>query len=190
MNWLAHLLLSEPTPEFRLGNLLPDLLPTSELNTLAPIFRRGVECHRRIDAFTDAHPVFRRSVARLVPPHRRFGGVVMDMFYDHFLAANWPQYAPLPLREFTRSVYQDLEKHAMELPPDVAARLRQMGRDDWLGSYRDPANVRIALDRIGARLRRPQPLGEAVTQLERNYAELQADFAEFFPELRLFVEGE
>src|SRR5688572_426656 len=100
MNWLAHLLLSEPTPEFRIGNLLPDLLPASELQTLSPIFRRGVECHRRIDAFTDTHPVFRRSVARLVPPHRRFGGVLIDLFYDHFLATNWRQYSPIPLDEF------------------------------------------------------------------------------------------
>jgi acyl carrier protein phosphodiesterase len=189
MNWLAHLFLSEPTPEFRLGNLLPDLLPASSLQTLSPAFRRGMECHRRIDTFTDTHPIFRRSVARLVPPHRRFGGVLMDLFYDHFLAVNWQHYSPLPLDQFTRSVYADLESRGHELPPAIAARLQQMGRDDWLGSYREIANVRIALDRIGSRLRKPQALGVSVTELERNYAALQGDFTEFFPELRAHVEN-
>ena len=35
MNWLAHALLSENTPVFRLGNLLPDFLTAAELQQLA-----------------------------------------------------------------------------------------------------------------------------------------------------------
>jgi acyl carrier protein phosphodiesterase len=31
MNWLAHLHLSEASPAFRLGNILPDLAPAPEL---------------------------------------------------------------------------------------------------------------------------------------------------------------
>ena len=89
MNWLAHLHLSEPTSAFRLGNVLPDLVPARDLANLPEAFQRGIKCHHRIDAFTDAHPKFRQSVARLSPRFRRFGGIIVDVFYDHFLAVNW-----------------------------------------------------------------------------------------------------
>lgn len=188
MNWLAHLFLSEPNPAFRIGNLLPDLVPAAQLRALPARFMPGIECHRHIDAFTDRHPVVRRSIARLVPPHRRFGGVLVDLFYDHFLAVNWANYSGESLEQFAQSVYADLESHWRELPATATGRLYGMRSDDWLCSYREIANVRLALDQIGARLRRPRALGAGVTELERNYPALQADFHEFFPELRAHVQ--
>lgn len=188
MNWLAHLFLSEPSAAFRIGNLLPDLLPAAGLRDLPAEFLRGAECHRRIDAFTDSHPVVRRSVARLVAPHRRFGGVLIDLFYDHFLAVGWKNYSAVTLEQFTGSVYKDFETNEHELPPEVTATLQKMRSADWLGSYREIANVRLALDRIGLRLRKPRALGGSVVELERNYGSLHADFTEFFPELRVHVQ--
>jgi acyl carrier protein phosphodiesterase len=188
MNWLAHLFLSEPNAAFRMGNLLPDLVPAASLRALPAEILRGVECHRRIDAFTDSHPVVRRSIARLVSPHRRFGGVLMDMFYDHFLAVDWESYSAVGLEQFTRSVYADFEANWHEIPPAATETLQRMRDADWLGSYQEIANVRIALDRIGSRLRKPQPLGGSVAELERNYGAFRSDFTEFFPELRAHVE--
>lgn len=188
MNWLAHLFLSEPTAAFRIGNLLPDLVPAASLRELPAEFLRGVECHRRIDAFTDSHPVVRRSIARLAPPHRRFGGVLMDLFYDHFLAVDWENHSEVTLEQFTRSVYADFEANRHELPPAATETLQGMRNADWLCSYRETANVRLSLDRIGSRLRKPQALGGSVAELERNYAALHADFTEFFPELRAHVQ--
>lgn len=188
MNWLAHLFLSEPTAAFRIGNLLPDLVRAAGLRDLPAEFLRGAECHRRIDAFTDSHPVVRRSVARLVAPHRRFGGVLIDLFYDHFLAVGWENYSAVSLKQFTEAVYQDFETNQFELPTEVAETLQKMRNADWLGSYREIANVRLALDGIGSRLRKPQALGGSVVELERNYGALHADFTEFFPELRAYVQ--
>lgn len=189
MNWLAHLYLSEPDAAFRVGNVLPDLVPQSTLQALPPEFARGVACHRRIDAFTDSHPIFRQSIARLGPTHRRFGGVVMDMFYDHFLAANWERFSDEPLLQFTQSVYADLETCFPEVPGHAADVLRRMSADDWLGSYREVASIRLALNGIGRRLRKPRSLGDAVEELERHYEPLQKDFYNFFPLLREHAMG-
>src|SRR3954463_9153752 len=109
MNWLAHLFLSQPDPAFRVGNLLPDLLPISALSDLAPEILRGVRQHRRIDAFTDTHPVVRRSINRLNPPLRRFGGIVVDVFYDHFLSRDWERYSKVPLSNFIGEIYVAFE---------------------------------------------------------------------------------
>jgi acyl carrier protein phosphodiesterase len=42
MNWLAHLFLSEPDSAFRIGNLLPDLIPVHTLASLRTEFQRGI----------------------------------------------------------------------------------------------------------------------------------------------------
>ncbi|HEU5069330.1 MAG TPA: ACP phosphodiesterase [Verrucomicrobiae bacterium] len=187
MNWLAHLHLSEPSPEFRLGNVLPDLLGVRELASLPAEFQRGVTCHRRIDAFTDAHPCFRQSVARLAPPFCRFGGIIMDVFYDHLLAVNWPGFSPHPLRRCLDEFYASFAPQRSRLPAAVWPVLERMREQDWLGSYGDLAGVRLALNRIGCRLSQPRELGACGPELERNYAVLADDFARFYPELRAHV---
>src|SRR4051812_17048427 len=93
MNWLAHLLLSEKTPAFWLGNLLPDLVSATVLRSLPPEFQPGIRRHLQIDAFTDSHPLFRQSILRLDPDFRRYGGIIIDILYDHFLASEWERFA-------------------------------------------------------------------------------------------------
>jgi acyl carrier protein phosphodiesterase len=62
--------------------------------------------HRRIDSFSDTHAAFRRSRARVSEVRRRFGGIMVDMFYDHFLAVHWQRFSPEPLTAFTAETYR------------------------------------------------------------------------------------
>jgi acyl carrier protein phosphodiesterase len=188
MNWLAHLVLSERSSAFRLGNLLPDLMTRAELAVAPEIFQRGIECHRRIDAFTDRHPVVRRSVRRVSPAHRRFAPILMDIFYDHYLSVHWARHCAQPLAEFVQEIYTSFNKHGAQLPPTTRSHLERMRVENWLSSYREIDGVRLTLDRISQRLRRRVELGAAVVELVQNYTLLEADFAEFFPELRAHVE--
>ncbi len=188
MNWLAHLVLSEPSSAFRIGNLLPDILPWSEWAALPAKYQRGMECHRVIDAFTDSHPIFRRSVRRVDGPFRRYAGILIDVFYDHFLARMWSHYAAVPLEEFAAEFYASLPAHRNDLPATAYTRLLQMKAGDWLCSYRELHGVRRALEGIGTRFRKPLELGEATAELEMRYHALSDDFVEFFPALRSRVE--
>jgi acyl carrier protein phosphodiesterase len=184
MNWLAHLYLSEPHPAARIGNLLPDLLPPASLAALPAIFQQGITQHRRIDAFTDSHPIVRRSIQRIDPPFRRFGGILCDIFYDHFLARDWLSYSPEPLPEFVRAIHASFDDHRASLPPDAYGHLNQIKVGNWLSSYHDLAGISRTLERIGARLRRPVSLAHATSILEHHYDALQSDFQAFFPELQ------
>ena len=184
MNWLAHLYLSQPTAEYRLGNLLPDFARPSEFGPLSPDILAGVECHGIIDAFTDSHPIFRRSVNRIPAPYRRFGGIIIDVFYDHLLTINWPTFSPVPLENFISAFYQTLPQFDAMISPEISLRFRQMREADILNSYQTLAGVETALARIAHRLQRKFPLELAVTGLRSNYDSLRADFDSFFPELR------
>jgi len=187
MNWLAHVHLSEPSPGFRLGNVLPDLMAARDLAGLPPDMQRGVDCHRRIDAFTDGDARFRRSVARLSPSYRRFGGIIVDVLYDHFLSLNWGSYAGVPLRTCVNEFYASFEGHRESLPAAVWPVLERMREQDWLGSYGDLDGVRLALWRIGQRLRRPRDLGECADELAAAYEGFRTDFDEFYPRLLAHV---
>ena len=184
MNWLAHLYLSEPDPAFRIGNLLPDMAPPGVLAGLPEAYQAGIARHRRIDRFTDAHPVVRESVGRFAPPLRRFGGILTDIFYDHFLARDWSHYSDVPLTDFTRDFYRSVPAHRRHLPPDARRVFFYMRAGDWLASYREVDGIRDALRRLSHRFRRPVELAPATKVLEDHYDAFHNDFRRFFPDLR------
>lgn len=187
MNWLAHALLSEQTTAFRLGNLLPDFLSAAELARLDAVFQAGIRCHRLIDAFTDQHPVVRRSVRRFGAGHRRVAPILVDVFYDHFLSGEWELHSSLGLEEFVAEVYRGFDVHRAQLPESLWPPLRRMRSENWLESYRDLAGLRQTLTRMEGRFRRRVDLVGGLAELERNYVDLRADFREFFPQLRAAV---
>jgi acyl carrier protein phosphodiesterase len=184
MNWLAHLVLSEPTPAFRVGNVLADILPITEIRQLPADFQAGITRHRAIDAFTNKHPVFKQSVARLDPQFRRYGPVVMDIFYDHLLSARWSDHHTTPLAKFVAQFHADVETCRMQIPTDAYSILRRMRTDAWLTSYGEIDGVRLTLTRMSMRLKRPFDLGNATDELQRHYSALAQDFGEFFPQIR------
>lgn len=187
MNWLAHLYLSEPEVEFRVGNLLPDWVGPWEMVGLSEGFQRGIQRHRVIDAFTDAHPLVRRSVRRFERPFRRYGGVLTDVFYDHFLAAGWGRHSAEPLGEFVSGFYESVDGVKGDIPVEACAVLEHMRKGDWLGSYATVAGIEETLRRMSRRLRFPFDLAARVKVLEEEYEGFREDFEGFFPEVRRHV---
>jgi acyl carrier protein phosphodiesterase len=183
LNWLAHLRLSPAEPQLQLGNLLGDFARGLDVSQLPERVQVGIAQHRRLDVFTDAHPVFRRSRARLGAGFQRLSGVLVDVFYDHFLARGWDRWGDgRPLAAFTAAVYRLLEGQRDTLPPSLRAALPHMVAQDWLGKYGELEAIDATLLRMAGRLSRPTLLAEGGRALRANYRELQADFAEFFPE--------
>lgn len=185
MNWLAHLYLSEPDAAFRVGNLLPDWLPPRELVGLPEEFQRGIARHRRIDAFTDRHPIVRRSIARFEKPFRRYGAILTDVFYDHFLARDWCghcQDTP-PLTDFVHAFYDSVDPIRDRIPSQAWEVLEHMRAADWLCSYAEVEGIALTLRRMSHRLRFPFDLAASVPVLEEQYAGFREDFEAFFPQV-------
>jgi acyl carrier protein phosphodiesterase len=191
VNWLAHAFLSEPDVECRLGNLLADLVKGRDRDGMNASFLRGVKCHQAIDSFTDSHPVVHRSRARIGSGYRHVTGILVDVFYDHYLALDWDRYSAEPLDAFTARLYSDLRAHPITAPEEARAALDRMVRDDRLGSYRTLEGIEATLLRVSIRLTertgREFALEKAITELRANFDGLGSDFAEFFPLLRSHV---
>ncbi len=192
MNWLAHVFLSEPTVEFRLGNLLADLVRGDDRVGLPPDFQRGAARHKAIDAFTDSHPVVRRSRARIEARYRRFSGVLIDIFYDYCLAQQWATFAAEPLTTFTSRFYAEVAASPpLPLPEAARATLERIVRHDLLGQYARIEGVENSLRRVSTYLSRRWgrdfQLELSVRDLSLHEAAFAADFGLFFPELQRHV---
>lgn len=184
VNWLAHLRLAPEDPMLAIGNLCGDFVAGVDLTRLPAALQRGIFQHRAIDRFVDGHAVMLRSRQRLGPGLRRFAGVLIDVFYDHFLARDWDTHGDgRPLGSFAASTYALLERHAAVLPDRLRQALPAMRAEDWLTGYARLDGIDRTLARMATRLRRPTPLAEGGALLRAAYAPLGSDFAELWPEL-------
>jgi acyl carrier protein phosphodiesterase len=188
VNWLAHVLLSEDNIEQRLGNLLADLVRGDARAAMSADFRAGALRHRAIDAYTDSHPLVRRSRARVSTRHRRFSGVLVDVFYDYLLASSWARYSSVSLGDFTATFYAQAAASGIALPQDARSTLDRIIEHDLLGAYRRLEGVEQSLRRLSIglarRWRRDFALDAAVEDLRLHEDAFCADFTEFFPQLQ------
>jgi acyl carrier protein phosphodiesterase len=186
MNYLAHLHLGGPAPAQLLGSLYGDFVKGRLDGRYPGDIEAAIRLHRRIDVFTDTHPLILDARARFPAARRRTSGILLDLFFDHCLANTWAAYASEPLPEFTARVYRVLADQA-HLPGHLAQIAPRMAAQDWLSSYRDFAVLPRVVASMRRRLSRPELLDDAERELERLYQPLSDDFRAFYPELMRFA---
>lgn len=187
MNYLAHLYLAEDSPESLIGNLLGDFVKGRSIDTYCDEIKKGIQLHQKVDIYTDSHPVFRESKKLISSVNRRYAGILIDVFYDHFLAKNWLSYSSISLKEFTVRTYQVLQQNEAILPDSLKKVLPNLINRDVLMSYVEIRGIKNALKGISLRLKRENNLGSASEELLVNYEQLQLNFFEFFPNLIDYV---
>ena len=182
-----HLFLAGPGHEHQLGGLMGDFVKGPIPDDLPRGIAQGLHLHRRIDTFSHTNLHTRRSRNRLDPKYGHGRGIIVDIFYDHFLASEWSNYSDVPLDEFAEKIYSILEERQATFPPRMQRSMSYMVSSRLLQSYRDIDGVRRALAGIETRLRRPSRLAESVRELELNHAAMREDFRAYLPELVAFV---
>lgn len=187
MNFLAHIYLSGDDPERMVGNFIADHVKGARKDLFPEGIRKGIELHRAIDYFTDTHAVTAGSRSLIRDRHAKYAGVVIDLYYDHFLAADFATYSPQSLPEFAAKSYALLAEYDRWLPESVRAFLPFMVERDWLTNYATVEGIGRTLSGLSRRVRFPNRMHEATEDLKVHYAALEADFRRFFPELITFV---
>ncbi|MCU0383580.1 MAG: ACP phosphodiesterase [Cyclobacteriaceae bacterium] len=184
MNFLAHLYLSGTDSDVLIGNFIGDFIKgRNALATLPPKVQHGVTLHRIIDAFTDKHSVVDKSKSRLRPKYRHYAGVIVDIFYDHFLALSWNDHSGTFLPDFAEDCYQTLEKSKHTLPEEVNFMLPYMIKGNWLVNYAQVKGIKSALTGMSRRTKYVSRMEEASEDLVIYHADFKEEFTLFFPEL-------
>lgn len=189
MNYLAHLYLSFGHEEIMVGNYIADAVKGRQVQTYPEGIQHGIMLHRKIDTFTDNHPVVELSKSRIRTSYRKYSGVVIDMYYDHFLAAGWPAWSDVPLLQFTKLAYHTLFRYYMKMPFRMKRILPAMAIGNWLASYADVDNVGLALQGMSRRTNFDSGIENGKQQLIQHYDALKSDFDTFFPELVAYAQS-
>jgi len=186
LNFLFHLYLSGDDPDILTGNLMGDFVKGRVGDGYPSRIRSGIVLHRGIDSFAQHHPLFNRSRERIDPVYRLWRGVLVDMFYDHFLAVEWERWSPEPLDAYLLRVRGIVEERRNWLPQGMQP-LVPVIFDELLPSYREITGIGRALERMSRRVRRTNPLAGGEAELVRHYTGLREDFNQFVPKANQFV---
>lgn len=188
MNFLAHALLAGNAEADRIGGLMGDFVKGRLPGSLPPALAAGVALHRAIDSFAERHEAFQASRARISPARRRVGGILVDLFYDHLLARDWPNHGPGQLEEYAAGLYAALETYAPALPEEARRVGALMHTHDWLCAYREVDAIGRAIDRMAIhRLRRANTLAGGIEEFLADAAGFEADFRRFLPDAQAFA---
>lgn len=190
MNYLVHLYLSGEDPQRQLGGLMGDFVKGPIPKNYPQKICDGLRLHRRIDSLAHNNQHTRKSRQRIQNKYGHARGIIVDIFYDHLLAADWTAFSEIPLEEYAASIYHLLEQHYSLLPKGLQQIVPRMKEHNWLVSYRHHDVVVKALQRIAQRLSRELPLHQAIEDLARHKELFKADFLAFMTEAENFAEIE
>jgi len=176
MNYLAHIFLSGGQPDIMIGNFIADSIKGSKYSTYPTEIQKGILLHRQIDTKTDAHPAFRQSTKRLHKNYGHYSGIIVDIFYDHFLAKNWADYSDIPLADYIQSFYKLLRDNFEILPANIQKMVPIMMEGNWLLIYADLEGIDRVLTGMNRRTKNRSGMDKAGQELKEFYTLFEVDF--------------
>ncbi len=169
-----------------IGNFIADGILGNKIDQYSEEIKQGIRLHREIDTFTDTHAIVRKSKRRLHERYKHYKGVIIDIFYDYYLAKNWSLFSEIPLEEYVQSVYALLQDNFDILPKKIQDLLPSMIRHDWLNNYQYTEGIRQVLNGMNRRTKGISQMNLAIEDLENLEDEFEKDFMLFFEDLRIF----
>lgn len=189
MNFLAHTYLSGCNEEIIVGNFMGDYVKGKNYLLFPELIKKGILIHRDIDTFTDMHPITRQSKQRIAAKYHKYAGIIIDIFYDHFLASLWDDFSNISLNEFVSRSYDLLKRNYKVLPEAIKRWFPTFLENNWMMAYTTVDGIEMVLERMAANTSLPNHAEYAVEVLSNQYETFKKDFLEFFPLIIQFLEA-
>ncbi|HBF87904.1 MAG TPA: DUF479 domain-containing protein [Bacteroidales bacterium] len=188
MNYLAHIYLSGNDNDVKLGNFIGDAVKGNKFENFDFGIKKGIILHRNIDFFTDNHHIHKQSRDRIRHLYHKHSGIVIDIFYDHFLAKNWDKFSNENYHQFIHGFYFCLLTHYWSLPMKIKVVFPFLVLNNWLKQYATIDGIEDILARMSLRTSLPNFTEQAIFEFKNNYELFESDFLVFFPMLIEHVE--
>ncbi len=183
MNFLAHLYLSGNSEQVMLGNFIGDAVKGKHYRNFPELVQKGITLHRFIDHYMDTHPISHKSKILLSDVYGKHAGIIVDIYYDHFLTRNWSRFADIPLREYIYTVYDIMIRNSFLFPPRVKRYFPFFILNSWMESYSCISGIEDILGRMSKRTSLPDQTKAGIEILMDRYLEFEDHFLTFFPEV-------
>ena len=187
MNFLAHIYLSGNNEEVKIGNFIGDYVKGSAYHIYPEKIKEGILLHRFIDTFTDKNTYTLDAKLLFAPKYRKYAGIVIDIIYDHFLAANWSRYSYVTLKDFIDDFHELLIKHNEMLPTEVQNFVPKLINNNRIYSYKDIEGIRSVLSTMSKYTSLPDHSDFAIDVLKNNYEFLKQNFLLFFSDIIYYI---
>lgn len=187
LNYLAHLYLSGNNDQIKLGNFIGDAIKGSDYNNFSGDIRFGILLHRKIDTFTDKNTKVQKCTIPLREAYGKFSGAVVDILFDHFLAADWQNYSNIPLNEFAQKSYNLVENNLHLMPKKMQNFSHFFIKRNRLLCYADLKCFEDVLFKMGIYTALPAKSKQGMKIIKNNYNEFHANFKLFFIEIQTYV---
>ena len=186
MNFLAHIYLSGEDEDLQFGNFIADTIRGKHYQHFSSGIQKGIVLHRAIDSFTDQHLIFRQHCKLFFPDHGHYARVIMDVLYDHFLAAHWELYHPDPLEDFVAAFYKKTAERSADIPLKMLPLFKSMQQQNWLVQYASIDGLENILKHMSKRTSFPAQFDSAIPLIKKGKEQMLPQFNAFFKELCVF----
>ncbi len=186
MNYLAHLYLSGEDEGITVGNFISDSVKGMiAIEKYPKKIQEGILLHRRIDHFMDNHPIVKEGAKRLKPEFGRWSGVIMDLFYDHYLSVHWSKFVDVDLDSYVESRFRMIENNWEVLPDEIKDVFPKMKNGRWLLHYGNLEGLKIIFEKMDVKINRGTQMVNAVSVLADYYDEYEKEFFEYMKEVHV-----
>ena len=190
MNYLAHIFLSGNDSQLQVGNFIGDFVKGSNGKHYPKDIRKGIDLHRKIDYFTDNHELVRETIVMMRPEFGRYSGIILDMYFDYFLASNFTVYSRKSLNLFAFRFYFSALINYRHLPPRVKNFVFYFIFSNRLNKYAFINGLQQSLEIMATYKSKAIKPQKTIAYLIENKLELERRFHLFFPDLITYVEME
>lgn len=170
-----------------IGNFIADHIKGNNYKEYSKEIQQGIFLHREIDTFTDAHKIVRKSKRRLHERYKHYDGVIIDIFYDYFLAKNWSNYSAIPLDVYTNSINIFFDKISDTLPIKSQQFIKYMIEYNILFNYQFEQGIEKVLNGMNHRTKGKSKMNLAIEDLRNLEPEFEKDFTIFFKDLQNYI---
>ncbi len=184
MNYLAHAFLSNNNKDLLVGNFIADHVRGNNFDGFSPQIIEGIYLHRRIDAFADAHTQFKKSKRIFYTSYEKYSGILIDIYFDYFLAKSFISHSNIALHVFSENVYKIYTEHNAILPKSSMQFLGYVIKNDIYTAYSSIQGIEKVLRHLSHRINHRVMLNDSIPLFLENEKELQANFEVFVDEAK------
>ncbi len=136
MNFLAHIYLSGDSDDIMIGNFIGDFVKGKKYLDYPEQIGKGIILHRKIDSFTDRHPVTKKlQIIYKSDVQINIPELLWIFSMTTFLATNWKYYSSVPLKDFVIQKYTILSAYDYFFPAEVKIFFPYFLETNWLYAY-------------------------------------------------------
>lgn len=188
MNYLAHSYLSCGDEDLMLGNLITDMIRKKDEIAYSDSIQKGIDLHRKIDTFTDQHPIVLDSLHFIYPTQGKYAPVVLDILWDYYLSINWKKFSGEKIQDFSSNVYKVIEKNYDQLQEKVSTRFERMITHNFLMSCSTEEALELTFKSLQKRTKFKANFDKVGEILDEHHDALNTAFLKMFPEMISYVE--